>query len=153
MNLRELVLPIMLAIACSSSTSPQHGALTGTWQATIATLPASVSDYRVTLTQMNDTIVGTAVLNYIGDRSVTFQVAGRAGLNGGTCGTPDVIIPNCHVQFEFTAKASNGDAINFSGGFSAGNQLVGDVGSTTDIPFANVDGRELQFSRVAMAGI
>ena len=144
---RAAVLLLALAIACSSSTSPQRDALTGTWQATSATLPISVKDYRVTVTQVNDTITGTAVLDYIGDRSVTFTVAGRAGLNGGTCGTIDVVIANCHVQFTFTATAPNGNIIDFTGGYTANNQILGDVGSTGDLPFASIDGRPLGFTR------
>ncbi|HZS61832.1 MAG TPA: hypothetical protein VFA43_21355 [Gemmatimonadaceae bacterium] len=146
---RFLVLPLGLAIACSSSTSPQHEPLTGAWRATSATLPAGLRDFRVTLTQVNDTITGTAVLDYIGDRSVTFKVAGRAGLNGGECGTIDVVIPNCHVQFQFTATANEAtdEFINFGGGLVAGGQLRGDVGSTADFPFTSIDGRELGFER------
>ena len=146
---RVLVLPLALAIACSSSTSPQRDPLTGTWQATTASLPTGVKDMRVTLTQVNDTLIGSAVLDYIGDRpSVTLQVHGRAGLDGSMGCFPVAPIGSCHVTFQFTATDSGGDEVFFQGQVNNGNALFGDVQSSSGLPFWNVDGRALQFARV-----
>jgi len=146
---RVLVLPLALAIACSSSTSPQRGSLTGTWQATTASLPTGVKDMRVTLTQANETLTGSAVLDYIGDRpSVTLQVHGRAGLDGSMGCFPVAPTGLCHVTFQFTATDSDGDQVFFQGQVNNGNALFGDVQSSSGLPFWNVDGRVLRFSRV-----
>jgi hypothetical protein len=143
-----LVLPLALAVACSSSTSPDRDPLSGIWQATTASLPAGLSAYQVTLTQVNDTITGTALLEYIGDRSVELQVRGHAGLGGSQSCFPERPIV-CHVTFSFQATDASGDEVFFQGQFKNGNLLFGDVQSSSDLPFWNVDGLELQLQRVA----
>jgi hypothetical protein len=140
------VLPLIFAIACSSSTSPDPQPLSGTWNATRATLPGTVQQFQVVLRQFGDTITGTATLTPIGSGPTrTFQVVGHAGLDGSSC-VIDVQF-TCHAQFDFRATEATGDFINFVGGFTASDKIVGDVFSGTDLPFANIDGRELDFAR------
>jgi hypothetical protein len=138
------VLPLALAIACSSSLSPDSDSLTGTWNATPATLPGSIQHFQVTLSQSGDSLTGTATLTPIGSGpTLSFQVAGRTGLNGASCSI-DVVF-DCHAQFEFRATATNGDFVNFIGGYTAKDKIVGDVFGYYG--FENVDGRELDFTR------
>lgn len=144
-----LVLPLALAIACSSSTAPQRDQLSGIWLATSASLPTGVNALQVTLTQVNDTITGTALLVYTGNRpQVTLQVHGRAGLDGSTSCFPESPTV-CHVTLQFQATDAGGDEVFFQGQFNNGNLLFGDVQSSSGLPFWNVDGRSLQFARVA----
>lgn len=145
-----LVLPLALAIACSSSTSPERKQLSGIWRATSATLATGVSALQINLVQVNDTIAGTAVLDFIGDRpSLELQIRGKAGLDGSTACFPEAPIGTCHVNFRFTAADAGGDTLFFQGQFLSGNLLTGDVQSSSGLPFWNVDGRMLQFARVA----
>lgn len=144
-----LLLPLALTIACSSSTSPKRDPLSGNWQATSATLATGVKALNVTLTQVSDTITGTAVLNFIGDRSLTFQVRGKAGLDGSISCFPVAPIGTCHVNFQFTAADTEGDQLFFQGQFVNGDLLTGDIQSSSGLPFQNVDGRMLQFARVS----
>lgn len=148
---RALVVPLVLAVAtaCSSSTAPKSNSLSGIWRATSATLPTGVEALQVTLTPgAHNNLTGNAVLVYIGGRpQVTFTITGMTGMSGGSCNL-DVVF-NCHTQFQFTATAPNGDVINFVGGFIATDSILGDVFTSPDLPFANVDGRALGFALVA----
>jgi hypothetical protein len=145
-----LVLPLVAAIACSSSTLPQLGPLSGSWQATTASLPTGIKDMRVMLMQANDTLTGSAVVEFIGGRpAVTLQVHGRAGLDGSMACFPVTVMGSCHVTFQFTAADASDDDVFFQGQVNNnGNLLFGDVESSFGLPFGNVDGRALQFSRV-----
>jgi len=147
-----LGLPLALAVACSSSVSPERDSLSGLWYARSNMLPAGAYEMHLSLTQAADTITGTAALDLDGgSRTILMQVRGRAGLNGSmSCFPvgPSIGPSTCHVAFQFQAADASGDTVYFWGQFLNHDLLYGDIQSTNALPFWNVDGKSMEFDRV-----
>jgi len=147
MRLRSVPFIVLaLTSACGSSTSPDPGALSGTWSAASATLPAGVRGLSFTLVQTSNTISGTGQYSTVGGFVAQLHVTGQAGLDGSRSCFP-VGPSSCHVNFELQATDASGDTIFYQGQFAGSNALQGDVNSTNALPFWNVDYSLLQFNR------